>query len=138
MKKNNLLNAGSLILGIGFLYFLASYALPRIMVNVTKAKPAEIIDIKQSHVIGGKVLAKADGKDECIINVFATDKNGMAVSGKKVQLSGMNGIVAINDVTDNLGKASFKVASKAEGQYRIEAVIETTKLLEVLTITFRD
>lgn len=52
MKKNRktMLVAISVLLGLGMIYYLASVAIPRMLVSMTRAAPAKKISLEQSLV----------------------------------------------------------------------------------------
>lgn len=125
---------GSLLLT----FVLATQVVPRAMITLTKATPASKIAISESRVLGEKILAKADGVDRCVVNVFLMDSSGKGVAGKKIVLVGAKGIMVIKDVTDNDGKASFAVTSKDEGQFVLSASVGGSPLSRGVTVTFRN
>lgn len=136
---------GYVWLGVGLValagvYYLAWQALPRALVTMTKGTPGLYVSIKDSYVIGEKILARADGKDKCIVNVFLVDNRGRAVPSKSVVLSGMEGLTEAGGgtaTTDNDGKASFELTSTKEGQFRVTAMVEGVPLPGGVTVTFR-
>lgn len=138
MKKNNLFVVLFFVLfGTALIYFMAIYVVPRILVTLTKAAPASSVSIENSYFIGGKLLAKSDGKDNCIVNVFALDASGKGVKGKTVVVTGVLD-EEMSEVTDSDGKATFKVISDSDVQYKLTATIEGVKLGQDIAITFRN
>ncbi len=119
-------------------YFLASIVVPRILVSVSQSAPGVTVSISDSYVLGGKILAKADGKDENVVNVFLMDKSGKGVPDKSVRLIGMDGIVPEMGMTDAMGKVSFVMSSNEEGQFDIWANAEGVDLPQGVTVTFRN
>jgi hypothetical protein len=136
--KRKYITLGSIILGVVFVLFLAVYVVPQAFVSFTKAAPATKVSINDSYVLGETILAKADGKDKCMLNVFILDSSGKGVAGKNVSLEGMESVVAINSVTNNEGKASFSVTSSVEGQYDLTATVEGAPLTRGVKVTFRN
>lgn len=136
-KKNSLMIVG-LMLGMGVVYVTASQAVPRIMVTMTRAAPEKRIDIQSSYIIGENLLAKANGKDMCKVNIFVLDKNGMGVPGKRVELTGASGARTLNEITDKNGKVTYEVVSTVEGQFKLGANIEGVPMGKGLTVTFRN
>lgn len=119
-------------------YYLASKVVPQALVTVSQSAPGVTVSLVDSYVIGEKILARADGEDKCVVNVFLMDARGRAVPNKTVSLMGMSRIVAVSEVSDNTGKASFEMRSTEEGQYRIRAEVEGVELPGGVTVTFRN
>lgn len=126
------------ILGIVVVLFLAIYVIPKVMVTLTKAVPSSIVSINNSYILGDKMLAKADGQDMTVVNVFALDKDGKGVSGKTVSLKGTSKIEPATGITDNQGKAAFNLTSTVETQDKVTAVIEGVAMSGTVTVTFRN
>ncbi len=138
MKINKLyLNIGLIVLGLGLIFFMAVYVVPQVLVTMTRAAPATKISITDSYFIGGKLLAAADGKDDCVVNVFALDSNGKGVKDKSVEVTGM-GEQVLTETTDTNGKASFKMVSSTEGQFKLTAMIDGVPVGKVVVVTFRN
>jgi hypothetical protein len=127
-----------IILGVGLVLFLSISVVPKVLVTFTKATASEQVSLASSYVLGQKILARADGKDNCIINVFLLDKNGRGVQGKTAELEGMTNIVVINPTTsDAMGKISFEMTSTEAKQYKIKAISGGSELPQTVTVTFR-
>jgi len=138
MKVNKLYLNGFLgLVGLGVVYFMASFVVPKMLVTLTKAAPASVVSLSKSYFIGGKMLAKADGKDSCVVNVFALDATGKGVKEKSIELTGM-GTEVLNEITNTDGKASFSLKSMTEGQYKLMATIDGVPVGKELTVTFRN
>ena len=138
MKKNNLYFG--LVLGVfalGFIGYMAIAVVPKVFVTWTKAAPAKKVSLSNSYLIGGKILAKADGTDKCDVNVFVLDSSGKGVSGIPVTLSGMDSgeVQAASEID---GKASFGLTSVTEGQFTLSASIGGVPLDKTLKVTFRN
>jgi len=135
-------NKKGIVLVVLFLVVLGGvfyYALPKMTVGfMTRASRVGDVDNQMSYVIGEKLLCKADGVDKCAVDVFLADREGLPVMGKKVNLDGIDGVKALNDVSDKLGQASFELVSVIEGQYQISAMVEGKKLSRTVTITFKN
>jgi hypothetical protein len=128
----------AIVVAVGMVYFLASYIVPRALVTLTKATAAYKVSIGESRVIGETILAKADGKDKCVVNVFILDASDKGVPGRGVVLSGMDNIFPAAAVTNNDGKASFSMVSNEEKQYVISASVDGVQLPKTVTVTFRN
>ena len=129
---------GITIMAIGMIYFLASYAVPRILVSMTKAAPAYKVAVDHSRIIGETILAKADGKDKCVVDVFIMDSSDKGVPKRQVVLTGMDNIQPSAAVTDDMGKASFSMVSTEEKQYEISASVDGVQLPKTVKVTFRN
>jgi hypothetical protein len=132
------IRTGLAVVALGVTYFTAQYLLPRTLVTLTKAAPATVISLADSRIIGEKILATADGKDKCVINVFVLDKSGKGVGGKSVTLEGAKNIVDKSPITDDDGKASFIVTSDDEGQFVLTGYVEGTPIQNQIRVTFRN
>lgn len=124
------------IIGVIFVYFMAQSVVPKVLVTFTKAAPASKVSLSSSYLLGGRILAKADGVDKCTVNVFVLDASSKGVSGKLVVLSGMKDDLEV--VSDMDGKAQFEITSNAEGQYELSASVDGVALGRSLKVTFRN
>lgn len=139
IKNNLFLVLGGIGLGLVVIFLTGFYIVPRVLISVSKASSVSKISISNSYVIGSKILAKADGIDKCVVNVFLVDNNGKGVVGRNIILSGINDIKAINNgVTDKFGNASFELTSKVEGQFKMSATVDGVPLSKGLTVIFRN
>lgn len=127
-----------IVVGVGVVLFLSIFIIPRALVVLTKASGSNKVAIINSYVIGEKILAKADGKDSCIVNVFLLDKKGKAVVGVGADLIGADEIVKLNSLSDEEGKLSFKIVSAVEGQFELRAINSGIELPQTVKITFRE
>ena len=138
MKNKVVVGMTVAVFSLAGVYYLAAKVVPQALVTVTESAPGVTVSLADSHVIGEKILARADGEDKCVVNVFLMDARGRAVPNKTVGLMGMSGIVAVSEVSDNAGKASFEMSSVEEGQYRVRAEVEGVELSGGVTVTFRN
>lgn len=132
---------GGLIIGLAGIYFVATWLVPQALVTLTKAAPTTKVSLVNSLIIGDKILARADGKDSCVVNVFLMDSGNKGVSNKRVDLNAGTGKVVIKPlggVTNADGRATFEITSETEGQVQITAKAEGVALPRGLTITFRN
>jgi len=135
-NKKGLMYVAFFMVVLGGVFY---YALPKMTVSfMTRASRVGDVDNQTSYVIGEKLLCKADGKDECGVDVFVADKDGLAVQDKKVSLTGADFIRAKSEVTDKYGQAKFGIVSKTEGQYQLTATVDGIKLARTVTITFKN
>jgi len=136
--KNNKVYMGILlgVLGVGLTGYMATSVIPKVFVSWTRAAPAKVVSLKDSYLIGGKILAKADGVDNCVVNVFVLDESGKGVKDRQVTLLGLpKGEMDV--VSDGDGRASFEIASLDEGQFELTAQIGGVPLSKTLKVTFR-
>jgi len=131
------------IIGLGILFivlatgviYLATSIMPKALITLTKASGSSKVVVNKSFLIGEKVLAKADGIEECIVDVFAMDNDGQGVAKKQVILLGTDG--ELSGITDVNGKISFKITSSEAKQMNLTATIGGNALSKTLMITFR-
>ena len=135
-EKSLYLRLGGVVLGIALIYLLAAVVVPKVMVTLTKAAPLTKVSLSSSYFIGGKVLAAADGKEACVVNVFVMDETGKGIRGKGVELSGVD--EPQTEMSGADGLATFEVRSTKEGQFTLEASIEGTPLPRTVKVTFRN
>jgi len=126
-----------IIIGLGFTLFMAIAVVPKIFVSLTKAAPATKVSLNDSYIIGGDILARADGIDTCVVNVFVLDNRSQGVNNMAVSLSGM-GENELQEMSGADGKAVFEFTSIKEGQYELTASIGGTPLAKTLKVTFRN
>jgi len=124
-----------LLVGIVLIIYLAGFVVPRALTTLSRANSVAKVSIKNSFLIGEKIMAKADGVEKCIVNVFVLDADGKGVVGKQVQLSGLG---SFSKVSDNLGKASFELTSTIAKQYELTASVNGVLLGNTVTVTFRN
>ena len=131
--------AGGVVIGMVLVLFLATSVVPKTLVTLTRASSSGNVVVSGSYLLGEKILAKADGKDACVVNVFLQDKNGLGVEGKTVELTGMtSGIETTSALSDKNGKVSFKLTSMTEGQFKINALYGGSQLPQTIVVTFRN
>jgi hypothetical protein len=135
-KKNKIIGLGILFLVLvtGVLY-LSTSIIPKALVALTKANVSSKVIINKSLLVGEKVLAKADGAEECVVNVFALDNDGQGVAKKQVVLLGTDS--ELSGITDKNGKISFKITSNIAKQMELTATIGGSALSKTLMVTFR-
>lgn len=137
-NKSLYLKIGGAVLALGFVFFMAVYVVPRALVTMTKAAPASVVSLSDSTMIGERLLARADGKDECVVDVYVLDKSSKGVAKKMVILEGLEDISPTNMLTDKDGKAKFVIKSTKEGTFPISANVEGATLSKIIKVTFRN
>lgn len=115
--------------------YFSTAVLPKALVTLTKASGSSKVSASRSFLIGEKVLAEADGKDTCVVSVFALDSDGQGVAKKQINLSGADN--ELTGITDTNGKVSFKITSSVAKQMELTANIGGSSLSKTLTVTFR-
>jgi len=128
---------GGIFLAAVLVLFLSITVIPKALVSLTRASGSGSVSVSSSYVLGQKILAKADGKDNCLVVVFLLDKNGRGVAGKSAELEGMNGVTKLNDISDEKGQITFEMASAVEGQFKLSANYSGVDLPQTVTVTFR-
>jgi hypothetical protein len=127
--------------GIGaivlLILFLSIWVIPQALVTLTQASSSDKVVVANSYVLGQKILAEADGKDTCIINVFLLDKNGRGVAGKTAEITGAARVTKVNDLSDSTGKVAFEIVSDVDGQFELRATVDGAELPQTVTVTFR-
>lgn len=136
-NKSLIVAVSGAFLVIVFVLFLATSVLPKTLVTMSRASFSDKVVVSNSYLIGEKILAKADGKDSCVVDVYLLDKNSKAVKGKNVELTGMENIIP-GGVSDNDGKITFKLTSIEEKQYKIIASYSGQPLPQTIVVTFRN
>lgn len=96
------------------------------------------VSISGSYIIGSKILARADGKDTCVVNVFLVDDTGKGVPGKIVEMTGVDGITSTDSQTDSTGKMTFEITSLKEQQLELSATVDGVQLPKKIKVTFRN
>jgi len=137
-KTRNVLLVVAVLLGGGFVYYSATSLVPRMLVTLSKAAPATKVSIQNSFVLGSKILCKADGVDKCSVNVFLSDSDRRPVSGKTVSLAAEGAQVSPESgLTDQMGKGSFDLVSKTEGQVKAIVSVDGVRMDKTVVVTFR-
>lgn len=131
------------LVGGGVMIYLATNVVPRTLTTLTKAAPAVTVSFEKSIVIGKRILAKADGTDKCVVNVFLAGESGIGVPGKAVELVETDNkselkIETKSNVSDSLGNVSFEMTTTTEGSFKVQAMIEGVPVGRVVTVTFRN
>jgi Bacterial Ig-like domain (group 1) len=135
-KKKIILSGVGFLVGIVLVFYFGSFIVPKVLVTLnSRASSTQKMSVKNSFLLGEKILARADGKDKCVVNVFVLDAKGKGVFGKQVQL---NGLGSLDAVSDNFGKATFELTSTMTNQYELVASVNGIPLGKTIKVTFRD
>lgn len=124
------------------LFLILGIYLVRTRTNIApRAKESNvgtIISLENSYIFASPVRARSGG--ELIrVTVFVLDSQGLGVFDKKVSLGNSSGplnISAIQELTDESGKAIFDVGSNTSGTYYIESSVDGQSLPQKVKITF--
>jgi len=138
LNRKTVFLVGVVVVGLVLIYLLATQLIPRSLVLLTRAAPGKVISFETSTMIGGRILAKSDGEDFCVINVFLRDKQGMSIPSKMVTLAGLDLIEPEEGFSDANGQVTFKVRSKNEGQFKITSSVEGVDMGKEILVTFRE
>lgn len=133
-KKKWIINGVGFLAGLLFVFYLGSFVVPKALVTLTKASGSSKVSGKNSLLLGEKILARADGEDKCVVNVFVLDSEGKGIANKQVQLSGLGDQTGM---TNSIGKVTFELGSKIAKQYELIATVNGTALGKTLKVTFR-
>lgn len=137
-KTRSALLVVAVLMGGGFVYYSATSLVPRMLVTLSKAAPATKVSLANSYVLGSKILCKADGFDKCSVNVFLSDSDRRPVSGKSVSLVAEGAQVSPEiGLTDQMGKGSFDLVSKTEGQVKAIVSVDGVPMDKSVVVTFR-
>ena len=139
IKSRPIVIGVAVALGIVLTLFLAISVIPKALITLTRANSSGQVVVSGSYLLGEKILAKADGRDVNKVNVFLLDKNGRAVTGRQVELTGMTaGVKQLNAASDSQGKIAFELSSTTEGQFKINALYGGQELPQTIVVTFRN
>lgn len=129
---------GGVLMALVLVLFLATSVIPKALVTLSQASSPGRVVPAGSYIIGDKILARADGVDVCTVNVFLLDRSGKGVAGQRVELTGIEGVKKINELSDKDGRVSFRLTSTKEGQFPIKASFNGTELSQTIVVTFRN
>lgn len=98
-----------------------------------------IVEVKNSYLFASPLEAKADGQEKIRATVFILDDQGLGVAGKPVFLGEDERleVLAIQAVTDDLGRAIFDISASQPSEYLIEARVENKTLPQRVKLSFR-
>lgn len=137
INRKQLITGFLVIVGMILVFVLAYQVVPKVMVMWSKAAPATKVSTTDSYILGEKILARANGEDTVKVNVFLMDKDGKPVTGESAELTGVDDIKYINQLSDMTGKVSFEIKSAVSKQYKIKALYKGNQIGKELVITFR-
>jgi len=125
--------------------FLAIFAVPRVLVLLTKAAPPKRFSLSNSYVFGAPLLVRGDGEEKVRVNAFLLNEDGRGVPNQVVYLraedrGGRVGAVEVGEIqpmTDEFGKAVFELSSGSEGQFVVTASVGGADWPQTVTVTFK-
>ncbi len=150
-KHNNkapLLKIGAVFGGLVALLLLANFAVPRVLVMLTRATRHSQYSPANSYIFAAPIMAKADGQQKIQVNVFLLDSRGYGVPQKRVDLTvsrddqgqtNVNGspqIRAVRPLTDEKGQATFEIVSRVPGNYKISASSDGIPISQSVHVSF--
>lgn len=93
---------------------------------------------ENSYLFASPIQVKADGHEKIRITVFLLDSNGLGVSQQNVtlHLPSTLQIETIQNITDDLGKATFNLSSNTPGKFEISASTSNLKLSQKINLLF--
>lgn len=97
------------------------------------------LSLDNSFVFASPLRANAVGGERIRITVYILDDRGIGIIGKKVIIGGGKGlqVTSVLPVTDNLGRATFDIASSGTpGVFLIQAAVDGVTLTQKATISF--
>lgn len=110
----------------------------RPLIRFTKAKDELIPSPEKSIVFAWPLKLSADGRSTSQITVFVRNRDGGALSNKKVTISTNLGLLnSPSAVTNKNGKVEFTLSSTSAGVAEISASVDdSTQLTQKVSIKF--
>lgn len=144
-QKGMLKSVVSVFLIGALVIFLATFAVPRVLVLLTKAAAPTRFSLSNSYVFGAPLLAHADGREKVLVNAFLLNEDGKGVPDQVLTLaaeakgtnSGEVEVREIQGLTDKFGKAVFELTSEDEGQFVVAASVGGVSFPQTITVTFK-
>ncbi len=110
-------------ISFGFFAFVLVFNKP--ITQFTRAKEGVTPSSDRSRIIGWPLNLKSDGQTETQIFVFVVSQSDRPLSNKVVTLiSSLGDLKETAVVTDNNGKAVFRMSSNSPGIAEIQAIVE--------------
>jgi len=102
--------------------FLGAFGLYEIKYFTAKADISQAtFSIDNSYIFSTPYQARANGQEKIRLTVFILNNQGLGVLGKKISITSDNplNIEAIQEVSDNYGKAYFDISTISPGEYNL-------------------
>jgi len=104
-----------------------------------KAKDEQSVSLKDSLVFAWPYSVLADGKANSLVTVFVKSSTGAPVPNKQVFIrTNLGELSNESAMTDNTGKVEFSLTSPTEGDAQIEALVDNSKITNVVTVKFKN
>jgi len=122
-----------------FLSFIISNYRTSLQTNAQTGAPAGDFSVQNSYIFASPYSSYADGKSIIRVTIVVLDYQGNQKPGLKTSLmsSGPVDIIAVNEVTDRSGRATFDVTSTKIGDYTINALVSNVSLLFPVSVSFQ-
>lgn len=123
---------------LAFFVFVSFVVFDRPLSRFTRAKEDTQPSGNSSLLFAWPLTAKADGKQEVVIDVFVRSESNKPVPSREVAITSTLGTVRSTSATsDKTGKASFVLISSDAGIAEVGAVVDNSiPLSQKLTIKF--
>lgn len=94
--------------------------------------------IDNSYHFISPLKARANGNEKIRVSINVINSRGLALSGKKVNLSNDNNLKfeVVQSISDQLGKSIIDVTSNKIGIYNLNIVIDGVILRDKVVLTF--
>ncbi len=122
-----------IILAIGFFGFYEA----RIFIGRASVKQTAF-SVDNSYLFVTPLRSLANGQEKIRVTVFVLNSQGLGVLGKRASLSPNSNLTisAVQEVTDNFGKAVFDVASGKAGEYYLLVTVDGQTLPQKAHLSF--
>ncbi len=144
-KNNKWPEIALIIAGLIVLFAIANYAVPRLLITLTRAARSRHYSPTNSYVFAAPIVAQADGKQKIQVNVFLLGQKGYGVKNQNVRLivQPLHGeqilpqIKAVRPITDEQGQAVFILTASKPGSFKIGASVAGIPLGQSTRVIFR-
>jgi len=136
MKKNIFLIAIFLIVLIAFSAFFWLYEAKFFVGRASVSQASFSVD--NSYLFVTPLKARASQQEKIRATVFVLNNQGLGVMGKRAVLSQDHSLVveAIQERTDNYGKAVFDISASKQGEYYLEVTVDGQLLPQKAHLSF--
>lgn len=136
MKKNILLIVIFLIILIAFSIFFWLYEAKFFVGRANVSQTSFSVD--NSYLFVTPLRARASQQEKIRATVFVLNNQGLGVMGKRAVLSQDPNLAieAIQEKTDNFGKAVFDISSGKPGEYYLEVTVDGQLLPQKAHLSF--
>lgn len=94
--------------------------------------------LENSYLFVSPLQAKADNKEKMRLTVFILDGRGLGVPNQTISLSTSSqiSITAVQNITDDSGKAIFDLSSNIAGQFSVSAKTPNSTVPQQVKVVF--